>query len=289
MKNFEQTFEKAKKWFADMKFYIEDDTLKTVLAAVANGIPVLATGPTGSGKTEFFELLAKFFDGEYNYQSLNGSVTIHDLTQERIIAKDGSFVERDMVLAKWLRKAEQKLSILQLDEINAAKPETLLSLHPIIDIKRQLDLPYSQETLKVDKKKAILVMSCNVGDEYSGINAMNMAFQNRYIKVFFPYLQGEKLAKMLSEKTGVEVEQTRKVAACWEKYMLSKDIDKPVVGTRILLYWLEMSKLLGMKLAGKYTFGSLVAEDEEELNEIVEGDLFVAFGDAPLKLKVTLG
>lgn len=271
-------FEKAKKFFKDKNFIIEDSKLRGILACIDEGYPVLAVGPTGSGKTHFFGLLAEFLKGSFDYSSLNGSVTIHDLTQERIIGKDGTFEERDMILASWLRNTKKGISILQLDEVNAAKPETLLALHPIMDIKGELKLPYSGEVLTVNKK-AVLVMSCNEGDEYAGINAMNAAFQNRYIKVYFPYIQGEELAHLLTKKTDISFEQTKPMVDCWEKYMTSKQPDQPVVSIRMLEYWCQLSKTLGLKEAGKITFASLIARNEDELIEIVEGDLFVHLGE----------
>jgi len=271
-------FEKAKKFFKDKNFIIEDSKLKGILACIELGYPILSVGPTGSGKTLFFGLLSKFLKGSFDYTSLNGSITIQDLTQERTLAKDGTFEEKDMILATWLRNAQKNLSILQLDEVNAAKPETLLALHPIMDIKGELRLPYSGEILKVNKN-AVLVMSCNEGDEYSGINAMNAAFQNRYIKIYFPYIQGEELAELLTKKTEVGIEQTKAIVTCWEKYMTSKQVDQPVVSIRMLEYWCELSKLLGLKEAGKITFASLATRDEDELIEVVEGDLFVHLGE----------
>jgi len=276
---FQQEFEKAKGFFKEKGFIIEDDNLKAILASRKEKIPVLAVGPTGSGKTEFFQLYAEFLQGAYEYQSLNGSITIHDLTQERIIGNNGKFEERDMILARWLRKAQTKVSILQFDEVNAAKPETLLALHPVMDIKAELFLPFTQEVLKVNKENAVLVMSCNEGDEYAGINAMNVAFQNRYIKVHFPYLQGDELSQMLSSKTGIEMGSAKKIVATWEKYMASRDPDQPVVGIRMLMYWCNLSKHMGLKSAGKYTFASLIARDEEDLQSIILGDFFVNLPD----------
>jgi midasin (ATPase involved in ribosome maturation) len=203
-----------------------------------------------------------------------GSVTIHDLTQERILDKDGSFIEKDMILATWLRNAQKSMSILQLDEVNAAKPETLLALHPIMDIKGELRLPYTAETLPVNKN-AVLVMSCNEGDEYAGINALNMAFQNRYIKVHFSYIQGKQLAEMLHKKTSLSLDKTSMIANAWEKYMSSRQPEQPVVSIRVLERWCEMSKFLGLKQAGIYSFGTLIAENEEQLHEVIQGDFFV--------------
>jgi nitric oxide reductase NorQ protein len=266
-------FEEAKAYFEEQNFVIEDKKLKAILASIQLGLPILAVGPTGSGKTHFFSLLSKFVGGTYDYTSLNGSVTIHDLTQERVIGDNG-FEERDMILAHWLRHSQVGLSILQLDEVNAAKPETLLALHPIMDIKGELKLPYTEEILPVTKN-SVLVMSCNEGDEYSGINAMNMAFQNRYVKIHFPYLQGEKLAKVLTKKTKVPIEQTTQIVETWSKYMSSRDIEQPVISIRMLEYWCELSHLLGLREAGEVTFAGLIAKDEDELNEILEGDFFV--------------
>lgn len=266
-------FDDAKAYFKENHFVIDDKKLKAILASVQLGLPILAVGPTGSGKTLFFSMLAKFLGGTYDYTSLNGSVTIHDLTQERIIG-EGGFEEKDMILAHWLRHAQAGLSFLQLDEVNAAKPETLLALHPIMDIKGELRLPYTEEILKVNKN-AVLVMSCNEGDEYSGINGMNMAFQNRYIKIHFPYLQGKELAQLLTNKTKVPIDKTLMVVETWTKYMSSRDSEQPVISIRMLENWCNLSHLLGLRDAGEVTFAGLIAKDEDEVNMILEGDFFV--------------
>ena len=271
-------FEKARDFFKERNFVIKDNKLKAIMTAIDCGYPVFITGPTSTGKSLFLTLLAEFYGGVYDYQSLNGSITIHDLTQERVLGKNGQFEERDMVLAKWLRNSVKQISILHLDEINAAKPETLLALHPIMDIKGELNLPYTDEVLKVTKN-AIIVMSANEGDEYTGINGLNMAFQNRLVKVHFSYLSNGELTNMLVKKTGVEKTKVEQVVNCWEKYMSSKDIDKPVVGIRILERWLEMSKTIGLKTAGEFTFGTLICENEEELISITEGDFFISLTD----------
>jgi len=273
-KEFEELFSKAKKFYDDKQFVIADDKLRAILLSLKLGWPVLAVGPTGSGKTHFFQLLAEFFKGGYHYMSLNGSVTIHDLTQERILAKNGSFVERDMILADWLRESQQTVSVCQLDEVNAARPETLLALHPIMDLKGELKLVYSDEVLKVTAN-AMLVMSCNEGDEYNGINAMNMAFQNRYIKVHFPYIDNGVLATLLVRRHGIDTKHAEGIVNCWAKYMEGREVDQNVVGIRVLERWAEASKYVGLKEAGKITFASLVAQNDDDVTAFVEGDFFV--------------
>ncbi len=270
---FDKEFDKVKKYLTD-KFIITDVTLKAILAAKENGYPLLLVGPTGCGKTLLLSLLADYWGGTYDYASLNGSVTIHDLTQERVLGKNGEFIEKDMVLARWLRNAEKGISILHLDEVNAARPETLLALHPIMDIKGELVLPYSEEVLMVTDK-ALLVMSANEGDEYVGINAMNAAFQNRYVKLHIPFIQGSVLAGWLTSKTDVPKEVTSKIVETWEKYMASKDVEQPVVSIRVLERWCELCKYLGVRGAGLATFGSLIANNNEELAIIEHGDFFV--------------
>ena len=215
---FDKTFKKCYDFLKKNGFVIKPRKLRGILAARYGGKPLLLVGATGSGKTHLLTLLSEFWGGTYDYQSLNGSVTIHDLTQERVLGKNGTFEEQDMCLAKWLRNAQKNVSVMHFDEVNAAKAETLLALHPIMDIKGELVLPFSDEVLKVNDN-AVLVMSCNEGDEYAGINAMNAAFQNRYIKIHLPYIQGEELAQMLAEKTGITYEDGMTIATCWEKYM----------------------------------------------------------------------
>ena len=273
-KQFEKLFEEAKEFFKKEGFVIADKKLKAILAAIEIRKPILVVGATGCGKTDFIMKLAKFLKGDYEYASLNGSITIHDLTQERVLAKDGTFEERDMVLARWLRSAAKGTSILQLDEVNAAKPETLLAMHPIMDIKGELRLPYTNEVLKVNKN-CILIMSCNEGDEYSGVNAMNMAFQNRYVKIHFDYISGKELMNMLVNKTNVPIEKVKQVVDCWTNYMSARTPEQPIVSIRVLETWLEMSKLIGLKTAGEFTFASLIAKDSDELAQIIEGTFFV--------------
>jgi len=278
MKEFKETFADAKKFFKEKKFIIKDDQLKEILACINKKKSILATGPTGCGKTAFFMLLAEFFGGHYEYQSLNGNTTIHDLVQERdFVEKDGKMVmvPKDMILARWLKEAKKGISILQLDEINAARAETIIALHPICDIKGELFLPYSEETLKVNDN-AILVMSCNEGDEYAGTNAMNQAFLNRPITIPFSYLKRAPLIQHLSDKfKAVSKEDATAIVNTWEKYMASKDADEPIVSIRVLEYWCDFVDILGIRAAGKLAFAHLVARNEEEVIQVVEGDMFV--------------
>jgi len=273
-KEFNELYQQAKNFLDQKNFIISEKNLKSIIAAKLKGYPLLLVGPTGCGKTLLLTHLAEFFKGDYFYASLNGSVTIHDLTQERVLDKNGAFIEKDMVLAKWLRAAAKNLSILHLDEINAARPETLLALHPIMDLKGELNLPYSDEILKVTNN-ALLVMSANEGDEYMGINGMNAAFQNRYLKIHLPYIQGKQLTELLTKKTGVPEEQTAKIVKVWTRYMESKQPEQPPVSIRILERWCELSKMLGLRSAGIVTFASLIAQTEDDLAEIIEGDMFI--------------
>jgi len=261
-------------------FIGDEKEIAGIIASINLGYSLLASGPTGSGKTHFFELLANYLGGHYEYASLNGSVTIHDLTQERILGKKGTFEEQDMVLARWLRAGQDRetVSILQLDEVNAAKPETLMALHPIMDIKGELNLPYSEEVLKVTPN-CVLVMTCNEGDEYQGINALNAAFINRFVKVHFKFLSEQKMAQLLTDRTKVPIQKTKAVVNTWVKYMSSKEPEQPVVSTRILERWCAMSHELGLREAGRIVFANLVATSADEVTEIVEGDLFIQLGD----------
>jgi MoxR-like ATPase len=271
---FEKEFGELKAFLVKENFVITDENLRAVIGAKIKGFPLLMVGPTGCGKTHLLSLISEYYKGNYEYKSLNGSVTIRDLVQERLLAKDGTFAEKDMVLARWLRKAQVGFSMLHLDEVNAARPETLLALHPIMDIKGELELPYSGEILKVNDN-AMLAMSANEGDEYVGINAMNAAFQNRYVKIHLPYIQGKKLMQLLKNKTGVTEDVATAVQNTWEKYMHSRKPEQPVISIRVLERWCEMSELIGVRDAGIMCFASLVAENEDALAEIVHGDFFV--------------
>lgn len=271
---FDKEFERAGLFLKDKGFVIDERNLKALIMAKREGYPVFLVGPTGSGKTMLLSLMAEFWKGKYDYQSLNGSVTIHDLTQERILGKDGRFEEKDMVLAKWLRNAQRGVSICHFDEVNAARPETLLALHPIMDLKKVLVLPYTDEKLEVNKN-AILVMSANEGDEYQGVNGLNAAFLNRSIKVHLPYIQGDVLAKRLANKTGISFEDGKSIVQVWSKYMDSRDPEQPVIGTRVLEMWATASKSMGLYDAGVICFAGLVAKNDDELASLVEGDMFV--------------
>jgi MoxR-like ATPase len=275
-----KTFEEIKEFMKSKKFIIEDDKLRAIISNIQLGLTTLVVGPTGSGKTLFFQLLAECLNAKYHYQSLNGSMTIQDLTQERVLGKKGTFEEKDMVLAKWIRDSQKGLSFLQLDEINAAKPETLLAMHPIMDLKKELELIYSDETLKVTNN-AILVMTCNEGDEYTGTNIMNWAFMNRPgVKVYFDYLKGDELSKHLMDKCNIPIKWANQIVTVWDKYMTSKNPEQPVVSIRVLEYWGMLAKQLNsLRKAGMWTFASLISQSEDEVVEVVNGDFFVHIVD----------
>ncbi len=159
----------------------QQDKLKVVTGALSQNWPVLLEGVTGCGKNVLLEHIAKQAGKKIIRLNLNVNVTQEDIWGQNVLVKDG-----DSSIIKFktgpVVDAVTHGHWLLLDEVNAALPEVLFSLHALLEKnnKEQVYIPILQEEIVKHSEFRILA-TMNPSDEYFGVRNMNQAFLNRFM------------------------------------------------------------------------------------------------------------
>lgn len=180
------------------------ELLVDALTALHLGKNILLKGPTGSGKTKLAETLAYFF--QKTMYSINCSV---DLDAESLIGfKTLAYEEKKQVITFIpgpVTNAMEKGAFLYIDEINMAKPETLPLINGVLDYRRKVTNPFTNEGITA-KEGFNVIAAINEG--YIGTVPLNEALKNRFIVIEVPYIQGEQLQDLINRNTNLTDKRT---------------------------------------------------------------------------------
>lgn len=180
------------------------DVIMDAIAAIAQGKNILLKGPTGAGKTKMAETLSYLF--HQPLFSVNCSV---DIDAESFLGfKTLDYKEGKQVIEYVpgpLIQAMKHGHFLYIDEINMAKPETLPIINGVLDYRRTITNPLTNEVIRA-KKGFNVIAAINEG--YIGTTRLNEALKNRFIVIELSYIQGEQLKALIQETTDLNDEKT---------------------------------------------------------------------------------
>jgi nitric oxide reductase NorQ protein len=171
--------------------------------ALVLGKNVLLKGPTGAGKTKLAETLSSFFSQpmhsincsvDLDAEALLGYKTIVNSSNQTAI----EFVEGPVI------QAMKKGHFLYIDEINMAKPETLPILNGVLDYRRRITNPFTQEVVAAKEGFGVIAA---INEGYVGTVPLNEALKNRFVVIDVPYVQNEKLKQVLTEQSSLKDEK----------------------------------------------------------------------------------
>lgn len=240
------------------------DVLTDLIVAIAQGKNILLKGPTGSGKTKLAETLSALFNQPLF--SVNCSV---DLDVESFVGfktidyKDGKQVI-DFVPGP-LVQAMKNGHFLYIDEINMAKPETLPVINGVLDYRRQITNPLTNEVIKA-KEGFNVIAAINEG--YIGTTRLNEALKNRFIVIDVSYLQGEQLKNLIKDHTNINddklinqfVQLSHDLISATEQGKVSED----AASIRALLDACDLSEMIPPKRAIQRAITDKLEDDREK-------------------------
>ncbi|MGG4265912.1 AAA family ATPase [Peribacillus simplex] len=175
----------------------EMELMVDAITALSMGKNILLKGPTGAGKTKFAETLSNLFNQPMF--SVNCSV---DLDAESLLGfKTLTYKDEKQVIEFVPGPVINSMThghFLYIDEINMAKPETLPLINGVLDYRRTITNPFTNEVITA-KDGFNVIAAINEG--YVGTVPLNEALKNRFVVIEVPYIEGEQLKQLIETNT----------------------------------------------------------------------------------------
>ncbi|MEK6882672.1 MAG: AAA family ATPase, partial [Nanoarchaeota archaeon] len=156
-------------------FIDHGEILNTLAIAIKDNLNLLIIGESGTGKTAAIRHMAELTKNGLRRVNLNGGTTADELVGRQMINEKGTYWV-DGVLTEAMRNGDW----IVLDEINAALPEVLFVLQPVMDDDGYLVL-YEKDDKEIVKRHPTfrIFATCNP-PEYAGTKEMNIALLSRF-------------------------------------------------------------------------------------------------------------
>jgi len=173
-----------------MQILGQDRNLKFIDHAIENNLSTLLIGETGSGKTTMVQEKAKEHGKKAIRFNLTGETTVDEFVGKHVLrenprSKKVETLWEDGVLLQAMKKGHW----LIVDEINAALPEILMVLHPLLDDDKAVLVANNQCEVVEAHPDFRFFATMNPEEEYTGTKTLNKAFKSRFqviLKVEYP-------------------------------------------------------------------------------------------------------
>ncbi len=167
--------------------------VKAVWDAVVKKPPygnILLQGPKGVGKTSVCRALATL-ESDMTFTKVDAASmqTPGDwLGQAELVVKDGFAVTHFM--ESEFAGALSKPGLIVIDEVNRVRDEMRQILIPLLDATRQVTNPFTGQVI-YRHPECVIVMTGNIGMQYTGTSAIDPAFTDRSRIVELEYVNPE--------------------------------------------------------------------------------------------------
>ena len=200
-------------------YYIPDEVWWNAMMCCDNNVlqPIMFVGPAGSGKTEIAQLISKkynlpcyIFDMGTMYDPVSEMLGVHR------IGKNGTSV---FEYADFANRIQQECVIV-LDELSRATPTANNILLSVLDSRRTLNVEMAGEgqdrNIRVNPK-CRFIATANVGAEYTGTFAMDIALQDRFEKIETDYMPADMEVDLLIKRCRIAMADAKNLVSVAQK------------------------------------------------------------------------
>jgi midasin (ATPase involved in ribosome maturation) len=218
--------EKAEKYYGT--------NIADILEAIKTGYPILLSGETGTGKTSLVRYLAKLTNHGFRRVNHSGGTTTDDIVGKILVNSNGTYWV-DGVLIDAMRNGDWYLA----DEINASSADILFIYHSLLDDDGYIVLSEKDGEIVKPHPEFRFFATINPSTDYHGTKEMNKALLSRFIVFDIDYPSPIIEAKIIAERTGIDIEEAKKMVKFASEVRLIKKDDKIsyVLSTRDLIMW----------------------------------------------------
>jgi MoxR-like ATPase len=240
------------------------DLLIDAITALSMGKNVLLKGPTGSGKTKFGETLSYLF--HQPMFSVNSSVDLdaESLLGFKTLAYDDGKQVIDFVPGP-VTSAMNDGTFLYIDEVNMAKPETLPLINGVLDYRRTVTNPFTNEIITAKEGFSVIAA---INEGYVGTVPLNEALKNRFIVIDVPYIEGDQLRQLIQTNSPLSNDATIdlfvKLSADLIQATAQGKLSEDAASIRALLDACDLSQHIPAKRAILRSIVDKLEEDREK-------------------------
>ncbi len=259
----------------DPHFALMPDTALIAYAA-EYGKNVYLEGPTGCGKTEWIIQTLARMGRPCMRVNMNGDVTAANFIGHVEADENGTkWVDGDLIVA-----AKGGFPVV-IDEVDFCPPHIGAVLHPIMEGRKSIHVPYTGETVECQPGFMIFA-TANTGGagdllgRHAGVEVLNQAFLDRFdLKLTADYLPIEREWPMLQSRFPgmTKPDEVLKVlkAANDVRAAYKKNSLRVTWSTRKLITFCEIREAFGQKIAmEKVLLNWLDAEDRAAVTEVLK-------------------
>jgi MoxR-like ATPase len=170
-----------------------DHEQNTIAAALEAGHPVLLIGEAATGKSSLVAEVARNTGRTLTRVNMDGGTTADEFLG-RVQVRDRQTIWEDGILPQAMERGD----LLLIDEVNAALPDCLFALHPVLERGGSLRLMTAGREV-VPHPNFRVAATMNPTQGYAGTRTLNAALLSRFaVKIKVPALCGKKLIRALS-------------------------------------------------------------------------------------------
>lgn len=170
-----------------------DHYAAALMVCLKAGKSAILIGETGTGKTTLAREVAAELGRPFVRVNLDGGSSPDELIGRFQLRGTETFFQEGVIPL-----AMKQGAVLCLDELNAALPDTLFAIHPLLESEPRLFIPETQEEI-IPAPGFCVVATMNPSHDYAGTKALNAALYSRFgIALKFETLGGKRLIEALA-------------------------------------------------------------------------------------------